>query len=155
MSESHSLTTATSGFSLLDLLVSLALTVLVSSIAAAVLISSTYIAGAQPEQADVQQRVRAVADVLHHDLQMACAGAYLGTNTGSLGASFAALIPRRIGLTGADAATVARSDAVTMTYVPTTYVQTTTSAPSSETLNLNVSGGANCPVGAPACGMQT
>jgi type II secretory pathway pseudopilin PulG len=151
----HRLATTTSGFSLLDLLVSLALTVLVASIAAAVLISSIDATGAQPEQADVQQRARVIDDLLHHDLQMAGAGPYLGNDVGSLGAGFAALIPRRIGLTGSDAATIARSDAVTITYVPTTYVQTTTSAPSSETLNLNVNGGASCPIGAPACGIQT
>src|SRR5262245_2538855 len=112
----HRLPAATFGFSLLDLLVSLALIMIVASIAAAVLVSSLDVTGAQPEQADVQQRVRVIDDVLRRDLQMAGAGPYLGNDVGGLGASFAVLIPRRIGLTGSDAATVARSDAVTISY---------------------------------------
>jgi Tfp pilus assembly protein PilW len=155
MTVSRRLLTSTAGFSLLDLLVSLALTMLLASIAATLLISSVEVASAQAEQADLQQRVRVVDDVLRHELQMAGAGPYFGNDIGSLGATFAVLIPRRIGLTGADAATVARSNAVTMIYVPATNVQTTTSAPSSETLNLNVNADANCPIGAAACGMQT
>jgi hypothetical protein len=79
----------------------------------------------QPEAMDQQQRARIASDMLFRDLAMAGAGVYSGSQSGSLSNFFAPIIPRRMGLQNADAYTIARSDAVTITYVPNTYAQTT------------------------------
>ncbi len=79
----------------------------------------------QPEVMDMQQRARIGADMLSRDLIMAGAGVYPGPQTGALSNFFAPIIPRRMGRQGADAYTVVRTDAVTISYIPNTYSQTT------------------------------
>ena len=63
--------------------------------------------------------------MLFRDLFMAGAGVYAGPQTGALTSFFAPIIPRKMGLTGADAYTVVRTDAITISYIPNTYSQTT------------------------------
>jgi hypothetical protein len=64
---------------------------------------------AQPEAIDVQQRARVAGEALQRDLSMAGAGPRSGPATGSLSNHVAAVIPRRMGLQGSGAHTVARS----------------------------------------------
>ena len=52
---------------------------------------------AQPEVADMQQRMRVGSDALFKELMMAGAGPYQGATTGSLVNFFAPILPRRIG----------------------------------------------------------
>jgi hypothetical protein len=101
---------------------------------------------------DMQQRVRAAALVLSQELSMAGAGPYAGANAGPLVYSFAPLIPRRIGLRSPDPDTSARRDALTITYVPSTYAQSTTSVPVPPLGGFAVNLPANCPLGDLLCG---
>ena len=54
-------------------------------------------AQAQPEVADMQQRMRVGTDALFKELMMAGAGPYQGPVTGSLVNFFAPILPRRVG----------------------------------------------------------
>jgi hypothetical protein len=110
---------------------------------------------AQPEAMDMQQRLRAAADTMVRDLTMVGAGAYVGSTSGGLIGTFAPVIPRKIGWAGADGSTVARGDAVTITYVPTTYAQSTTSAALPQAAGLTVNNVPGCPWGQSVCGFQT
>ncbi len=70
-------------------------------------------------------------------------------------ATFAPIIPRRVGLTGADAFNIARSDAITLIYVPTTAAQSVLMQPmTSPTDSLQVDASQGCPVGTQVCGLQ-
>jgi hypothetical protein len=110
---------------------------------------------AQPEAMDMQQRARIGSDLLFRDLFMAGAGVYLGPKSGALTNYFAPIIPRKMGFQNPDAWNVARTDAVTISYIPNTYSQTTIRdpmpLPSSE---LKVEDMPNCPKGEPLCGFK-
>ena len=54
-------------------------------------------AQAQPEVADLQQRMRVGTETLFKELVMAGAGPYQGATTGSLVNFFAPILPRRMG----------------------------------------------------------
>ena len=113
------------GFTLMESLVSLALMLVVTGAAFSLINPNTATSQTQPEVMDMQQRARIGADMVSRDLIMAGAGVYSGPQTGALMNFFAPIIPRRMGRTGADAYTVVRSDAVTISYIPNTYSQTT------------------------------
>ena len=88
-------------------------------------------AQAQPEVADMQQRMRVGTDVLFKEIMMAGAGPYQGPVTGSLVNFFAPIVPRRVGDVNPDPAVGAGSfttDTITLTYIPNSYSQTTISA---------------------------
>ena len=113
-------------------------------------------AQAQPEVADIQQRMRVGTDVLFKEIMMAGAGPYQGPVTGRWSNFFASIVPRRVGDVNADPVVGAGSfttDKITLTYIPNSYSQTTISAamptPSAE---LKVTAQPNCPSGQDLCG---
>jgi hypothetical protein len=84
---------------------------------------------------------------------MAGAGVYLGPATGPLRAHLPPLVPRRMGLRDADDPSIARSDAVTLMFVPQTMSQTTLRAPlPPAATDLRVETMPNCPSVASLCG---
>jgi hypothetical protein len=85
---------------------------------------------------------------------MAGAGLSVGPQAGSLLAAFAPVLPRRIGLSGADAPSTARADAISIVYVPVTLSQTTTSTVVPDPGGLAVEAAPNCPIGQPVCGLR-
>jgi hypothetical protein len=109
----------------------------------------------QPERADMQQRLRVVADALFKDLLSAGAGSYDGADGGSLGRFFAPVFPMRRGFLSPDAPNVFRTDAITLLSVPTTAALTTTTGtmagPSSD---LIVAPEAGCPATDGLCGFD-
>jgi prepilin-type N-terminal cleavage/methylation domain-containing protein len=113
------------GFSLVELLV---VTTIITVIMAGVFTALNPSLGSsqvQPEVADLQQRMRVGADVLHRDLVMAGAGTYSGVTLGSLVNFFAPILPYRIGMTSPDSPGTFRSDAITIMYVVPSAAQTT------------------------------
>jgi hypothetical protein len=140
------------GFTILETLLALLLTSLVAGAALLLLVPGESAVQAQPEAADLQERVRGSADALIRDLDMAGAGIDLGPAAGSLIGSFAPIVPRLIGLKG-DPPDAARADAITIAYVPETYVQATTSTVLSAGSSLTLNGGPNC-FGRTLCGVQ-
>jgi hypothetical protein len=102
---------------------------------------------AEPEVADVQQRLRVAADALTRDVGAAGAGAYIGEDRGPLMQYFAPVRPLRSGT---------EDDALMVIYVPSTAVQTTLSADFPATSDtIQVASGAGCAVGASLCGLKT
>lgn len=144
---------ADAGFSLVESLVALILMVIVTGAVFSLVNPSTVSSQTQPEAMDMQQRARIGTDLLFRDFFMAGAGIYMGPNAGALSNYFPPIIPRKMGWQNADAYNVVRSDAVTISYIPNTYSQTTIRAPmpiaSSE---LKVENIANCPRGEELCG---
>jgi prepilin-type N-terminal cleavage/methylation domain-containing protein len=113
------------GFSLIESLVALVLLVTVMSAVLALLNPASVASFAQPEAIDVQQRARVAVDALHRDLMMAGAGLQSGPGTGALINSFAAVVPRRMGLQNADAFNAARPDVISLHRAAAGLVQTT------------------------------
>src|SRR5262249_46659127 len=110
---------------------------------------------AQSEAADVQQRLRVAADTLFKDLAMAGAGAYLGSDVGSLGYYFAPVLPYRRDSNTTDAPGTFKSDTITVVYLPQTTAQTTiASSLGPGTTDVVVNADAGCPVGDAACGFK-
>lgn len=86
---------------------------------------------------------------------MAGAGPYQGDTTGSLVNFFAPIVPRRMGRDGADAFNVVRTEAVTLSYIPNSYSQTTISSPMPNvSAELKVNQQLNCPQGRQLCGFS-
>jgi Prokaryotic N-terminal methylation motif len=136
------------GFTLVELLVSTAIMMTVTAGVFTVMNPSGGIFQAQPEVADVQQRLRVGVDTLKHDLVMAGAGAYTGSLAGSLNSFFASVQPSKIGWLASqdDPPETFRSDTITLFYVPSTSAQTTLSASMPATsAELKVNNPPNCP----------
>jgi hypothetical protein len=144
------------GFSLLEVVIATALMLLVTAGIFSMMDPARGSFAAEPELADLQQRLRVAADTLSKDLIMAGAGAYQGTSVGSLSAFFAPVLPFRQGATSGDPAGTFATDRITLMYVPSTSAQTTLSAdltPISLTLQVNTAGG--CPRDLNLCGFTT
>ena len=115
------------GYSLIELLVSAAIMLTVTGAIFSLMNPAQGSSEAQTEIADVQQRMRVGSDALFKELVMAGAGVYHGSTTGSLINFFAPILPRRSGAQNPDPATVFRPDAISLTYIPNSYTQTTIS----------------------------
>jgi len=145
------------GFTMVELLVSTAIMMTVTAGVFTVMNPSGGIFQAQPEMADVQQRLRVGVDTLKHDLVMAGAGAYSGPMSGSLGGFFASIMPYRQGNVAAmdDGPGVYRPDAITIFYVPATMSQTSiTAAMPNVSAELKVESQSGCPPGEDLCGFE-
>jgi hypothetical protein len=143
------------GYSLVEMLIASAIMITVTGAIFGLLNPAQGTAQAQPEQSDLQQRMRIGSDVLFKEMLMAGAGPYFGSRTGSLINFFAPIVPRRMGLNDADARDVALADIVTLSYIPNSYSQTTIeqSMPPQST-ELKVTYPPNCPVAKDLCGFE-
>jgi hypothetical protein len=146
---------ASSGYSLVEIIVALALTLAIVCGVLAIVNGTDAASSTLAEAADVQQRARVSGDAVWRDLAMAGAGFDGGALAGPLVRSFSAVVPRRIGLQGADPVTTAGSQAISVLFIPRTSAQTSTSvavAPASLQLQVNLA--SNCPVSPPLCGLR-
>ena len=108
-----------------------------------------------PEVADMQQRLRVAADMLHSHLLMAGGGMYSGSGKGALVQFFAPVRPYRIGKIDADSAggVFFRDDAISLVYVPNTAAQTTiANILATPAAQVRVSAQPGCPDQDPLCG---
>ena len=143
------------GYSLVELLVSAAILLTVTGAIFGLVGPSGGMSQAQPEVADLQQRMRIGADTLFKEVMMAGAGPYQGATTGSLVNFFAPILPRRTGRINPDPVGVFRSDALTLTYVPNSYSQTTIRNPMPpNSAEIKVEAQPNCPKGDPICDFE-
>jgi len=143
------------GFTLVESLIATVLMLIVTGAIFSYVSPGVTTTRAQPEAMDMQQRARIGADMLFRDLFMAGAGVYAGPQTGALTNFFAPVIPRKMGMTGADAYDVVRSDAITISYIPNTYSQTTIrQAMPSPSAELKVEDIPNCPKHNQLCGFE-
>jgi hypothetical protein len=112
------------GFSLLELMVAMALMMVITSAIFTALNPSQGAFSVEPEVADMQQRLRVASDTLYKDLVMAGGGAYQGSKPGSLGFFFASVLPYRRGNLNPDPVGTFKADTITLIYVPATQSQT-------------------------------
>ncbi len=137
------------GYTILELLVSTAIMVTVTGAIFSLMNPAEGNAQAQPEVADMQQRMRVSSDTLAKELMMAGAGPYQGPVTGSLVNYFAPILPRRVGSLNPDPTTGPgsfKSDVITLAYIPNSYSQTTISqAMPPKSAELKTTGQPNCP----------
>lgn len=143
------------GFSLLEVLVATAIMLTVTGAIFTLLNPTGSMFQAQPEVVDMQQRLRIGVDTLTRDLMMAGAGAYSGSQSGSLSGFFAPIQPSRQGSDPAldDGPGKFFSDRITIFYVPSTSSQTSISqAMPNQSAELKVNPESGCPNGANLCG---
>ncbi len=140
---------ADAGYTILELLVSTAIMVTVTGAIFGLMNPAEGNAQAQPEVADMQQRMRVGSDTLSKELMMAGAGPYQGPITGSLVNFFAPILPRRVGSLNPDPTTGPgsfKSDVITLAYIPNSYSQTTISqAMPPQSAETKTTGQPNCP----------
>src|SRR5262245_20633378 len=84
-----------SGFSLVELLIAMGITVLVCGATVSFIRPAQEAFQVQPERADLQQRVRVGVETLQRDLLMAGAGAYAAGDVGPLNRAVAPVMPYR------------------------------------------------------------
>ncbi len=113
------------GFTIVELLIAATVLMLLAGALFEFIVPALGTFQAQPEVADMQQRLRVSTDVLAKDLMMAGAGMYTGTSAGALHNYFAPVVPYRIGDRSSDAraGVFYRSDAISVIYVPSTPAQ--------------------------------
>ena len=142
------------GFSLVEALVGVVLTMLVTGAAMSMLVPASKVSSAQTEVMDVQQRARVAAEMIARDLASAGAGLSVGPWRGVLPRAIPAVLPRRMGAESGDGPDVARATALTMLSVPSAAPQTTTAAPiGGGTLALVVNAEPQCGTSV-LCGLQ-
>jgi prepilin-type N-terminal cleavage/methylation domain-containing protein len=114
------------GFSLVELLLASAVTLIVVGGALGLIGPAQRIFQAQPEASDVQQRVRVGIETLRRDLLMAGAGPYAGLAGGPLNSFIAPVMPYLAFGAATDPArgVYFRRDAISFLYVPSTASQT-------------------------------
>jgi len=137
------------GFSLVELLIASLITLVVVGGAFALAAPAQRMFQAQPEAADMQQRMRVAVDALRRDLVMAGAGTYAGPALGPLNDIIAPVMPfRAFGDTPDQSQnTFFRSDAISFLYVPSTPSQTSLStALAAGALDPLIETPPNCPL---------
>ena len=115
------------GYSIIELLVSSAIMITVTGAIFGLVNPSQGTSQTVPEVSDLQQRARVGSDVLFKEILMAGAGTYQGPVRSPLVNFFSPILPRRAGYTAPDPYNVFKTDAITVTYIPNTYSQTTIS----------------------------
>src|SRR5262249_17393769 len=135
------------GFSLIETLVALALTLIMVGAVLSAVDPAQSSARTEPERVDLEQRLRVSTTTLHDDLLMAGAGSYIGGNAGPLTDFFAPVLPFRRGWRQNDPPGTFRSDTITLLFVPSTASQTTIAQPiTAQSTDVVISAGAGCPV---------
>lgn len=143
------------GFSLVELLVALAIALLVTSAVFAMLDPAGGAFQTQPEAADVQQRVRASTDAMSRDLFAAGTAPSTALGSAASGQLAAAVFPMRLGRRSPDAAGTFADNRITVWHVSPTAAQTTLASPlASQSGAVTIASGAGCPSGDPSCGFR-
>lgn len=143
------------GFSLVELLVALAITLLVTSAVFAMLDPASGAFQTQPEAADVLQRVRAGTDALRRDLIGAGSGPAVAAPTPSAGPIAAAVFPMRVGRRNPDAAGTFDATRVTYWSVSPSAPQARLALPlASSSGTVTIAAGPGCPDGDVTCGFR-
>jgi prepilin-type N-terminal cleavage/methylation domain-containing protein len=149
--------TTEGGFTLIEMLVAMTIMLAVTAGVFSVMNPSQGQFRAQPEVADMQQRMRVGVDALYKDLLMAGAGSYAGAQRGSLGNFFASILPyRQSANAGIDDGDLRfRDDGLTIFYVPPTTAQTTITDPMPNvSAELKVETDPGCPPQEQLCGFE-
>jgi prepilin-type N-terminal cleavage/methylation domain-containing protein len=145
------------GFSLVELLVAMLITLLVTAAALPLLGPALDAFQVQPESADLHQRARVGTEALLRDLLMAGAGPYMAGSTGPLHRVLAPVLPYRALASPPAASGSVRTDTVTLLYVPSTPAQTALAqATTAGALEIALEPSASCPASSLSrfCGIE-
>jgi hypothetical protein len=134
------------GFSLIEVVVSSALILLIVSAMLALAHPIMEAAQAQPEAADLHQRLRAAADAVLRDIMAAGAGIDTGPASGPLSDYLAPVIPYRIGDSNSDIArgVFFRTDTLSLITLPSLVAQARVARASIAGQQLIVDAAPNC-----------
>lgn len=145
------------GHSLIELLIAMAITLAVTGATLALISHAQAIAQAQPEAADMQQRLRVVVDALDRSLLMAGGGQSDAARAGPSGNVFPAVMPYRAGHSNSDvtAGVSYRPDAISIVSVTPSASQTclVNSMPDGSA-DIDVAPQPNCPADDALCGFR-
>jgi hypothetical protein len=137
------------GFTVVELMVASLIAMTIAAAAFTLARQAQRILAVQPEQSDLQQRLRVGTDVLQQDLVMAGAGTYAGPARGPLGDVIATVMPYRAFGDSSDSSqgTFFRRDTISVLYVPSTTAQTTLAVPlPAGALDVQLAAPPNCPI---------
>lgn len=139
-----------SGFSLVEVLIATALTVTITALACALAVDAQTAWRADSARVDLQQRARVAADTMTRALRESGAGPQSGASRGPLLRVLAPVLPRRVGVRGADPPESFRTDAISVLQaVAEAEHATLLIAAASATTTLDI---APSSCGLPACG---
>ena len=139
---------SSAGFTLAELLLASLIALMLVGAVLGFASQAQHIFQVQPEQSDVQQRLRISVDALRRDLLMAGAGIYAGPATGPLNRFIASVMPYRAFGDAADPVrgTFFRPDTISLVYVDSTSAQSTLSASlPAGSLDAQITTMPNCP----------
>jgi hypothetical protein len=143
------------GFSLVEMLVATSLTLLAMGGVMAVLDPARGAFRAQPEAADLQQRLRAAVGALERDLSMAGAGLASGPVAGPLGTYFSPVLPYGVGSVARGSPESPEPSTVTVMYVAPDAPHThTTQALAADGAAVALASDPGCPLNDDACGFD-
>lgn len=146
---------AAAGFSLVELLLASAIGLLLVATALVLTSQAEGTFQAQPEAADMQQRLRVAIDAVTKDLMMAGAGMDGGAAAGPLDRFFAPVLPYRIGVWQPGEPGGFDTRVITIIFVPQGAPQTTTmDSLVAATSDVRIKLGAGCPVTDTLCGFR-
>ena len=146
---------AAAGFSLVELLLASAIGLLLVATALVLTSQAEGTFQAQPEAADMQQRLRVAIDAVTKDLMMAGAGMDLGAAAGPLDHFFAPVLPYRIGAWQPGEPGSFDTRVISIVFVPQGAPQTTTmDSLVGATSDVRIKLGAGCPVTDTLCGFR-
>jgi Tfp pilus assembly protein PilV len=143
---------ADAGLSLIELIIAMGLLLVVAGGIFGVLAPAQAAAVAEPEAADLQQRLRVASDTLYRDLLAAGSGPHAGSQSSALLYAFAPVLPFRRSQAAVDPAAAFSADAITLISVPENAAQTTLAAdlsPGATTLQVVPESG--CAAGVSLC----
>lgn len=112
------------GFTLTEMLIAVTVMMAVTGAIFQILNPAQGTFQAQPEVADMQQRLRVAVDSVSKDLVMAGAGSYMGASNGALHNFFAPIMPYKYGDLYQSVTDYFDPNAITLLYVPPTPAQT-------------------------------
>jgi prepilin-type N-terminal cleavage/methylation domain-containing protein len=138
--------TAAKGFTLIEMLVAAAITLTITGAVFHLIDPAQGAFRAQPEAADLQQRLRTAVETLAGNLRMAGAGASAGLAAGPLVDFAAPVLPYRVGDIDSDVAAGVffREDAVSLLFVPSATADTALRAAGAGANPLAVSAQGDC-----------
>jgi len=144
------------GFSILEMVVSTAITLIIAGVAVALVDPGRASFAIGLESADMQQRLRAAAGTLYADLVMAGTGDDQSPNRGPLSYYFASVLPYRRGTNHDDPAGTYRTDTISVLYVPPTVARSTLASdlPRAVSADISVNADAGCPTTDVTCGFK-
>lgn len=133
------------GFSLVETLIAMALTMVVTGSAMTMVMPASRASMAQPAQSDVQQRARAAAETIAREAAAAGAGLAGVEWLPGMVVNVPAVLPRRLGGLRGDGPDTARDSAITLLSMAPGGVATATAAPiSAAALQLTVTATPQC-----------